>query len=59
MDRWEYKKLYGIDEEKLNALGEQGWEVAGAASEVQGYSSGNVLSGISTKITVILKRRKP
>jgi hypothetical protein len=58
--KWEYK-VAGTDVAELNALGEQGWEFVGMASEVTGRSTGAVqgpVGEVTTAVRVILKRAK-
>lgn len=75
MEKWEYKYVRATGrsmpgfshlptEEELNALGTQGWELAGIATTVSGgissQSSGTVIGGsTSSSHTLIFKRRKP
>jgi hypothetical protein len=55
-EQWEYKRIEGVpDENILNQLGAQGWELAGVVSDTG--QTGHM--PVYTTVTLIFKRRKP
>jgi len=50
MEKWEYKKTPNIDEEELNKLGREGWELVAT-------SQYNFLYGVTLSVSYLFKRR--
>jgi hypothetical protein len=53
MQKWEYTKVYDPNENKLNELGDQGWELMSVVADVSGTADET-----SSSIYAYLKRPK-
>jgi hypothetical protein len=57
--KWEYKVAAGnADEQEMNKLGDDGWELAGVQSLVSGKVKDGIGGSVQTRTAMIFKRPK-
>jgi hypothetical protein len=55
--RWEYK-ITNLNQDELNKLGDDGWELVSTTSEVSSQPGRNGVQSITSNTRLLLKRRK-